>query len=70
MSENKRRPASRINGRYTGEPEGLENFVINIVKEYTSKYPDIDIIDLEVMFTREFGYQMARQLARESESVI
>lgn len=65
-----RKPMERVNGRYKDKLEGMDEFCEKVVKDLCAKYPEVDILDLENIFRRVFGYKLSLQLMRESAEVV
>ncbi len=62
---NNRTPLKRENGRYVDCPKGIEEFAEEVVKNMSEKYPDIDLIDLEFIFSKQLSFQFSRKLLEE-----
>lgn len=65
-----RKPMERVNGRYKDKLEGMDEFCEKVAKDLCAEYPDIDILDLDNIFRRVFGYKLSLQLMKESAEVV
>lgn len=55
------------NGQFVSYPEGIDEFVENVVHELCEKYQTVDLFDLEFCFHRKFAFAMSTELLRENE---
>ena len=62
--EYNRKPIKRERGQYTEIPEGLYEFAEKVANELCEKFPDIDILDLETVFTDKFRLTLRMNLLR------
>lgn len=61
-----RQPIPRINGQYESYPKGIEQFVEKTADKLCEKYPNVDIIDLEFIFSRIFAHKMTMNMLRDN----
>ena len=65
-----RKPMERVNGKYKDHLKGIDEFCEKVAEDLCAKYPDIDILDLENIFRRVFGYKLSLLLMKESAEVV
>ena len=65
-----RKPMERVNGKYKDHLEGFDEFCEKVAEDLCAAYPDIDILDLENIFHRNFTYKLSMQLMKENAKVI
>ena len=65
-----RKPMERINGRYKDDLKGIDEFCEKVAVDLCEEYPDVDILDLENIFRRVFGFKLSLQLMKESAKVV
>ena len=62
-----RKPFERTNnGKYVHELEGIEEYAFKVAEELCEMYPDVDIIDIEYIFAKKFGFAMTMANLREN----
>lgn len=54
-------------GQFKDLPEGLEEFAKDTAHSLCTKYPDIDLADLEFLFNRQFAFAMSMELLKEAQ---
>lgn len=65
-----RKPFERtIAGQYKTKLKGIDKIAENVAKELCEKYPDVDIIDIEFMFEREFRFAMSMETVKYGSMV-
>lgn len=51
-------------------PDGIEEFAEQIANELLNKYPTVDAMDLQMVFTKQFNFQYARAFAIETAETL
>lgn len=67
-----RKPLPRKNGKYSTHDvkdklNGIDEYAQNVAHELITMYPDVDIIDIEYIFTGKLGFRMAYENMKASE---
>ena len=65
-----RKPIERTNrGQYVEYPDRIEEFARNVAEELCKKYPDVDILDLEFIFEKQFSFGMSLEMLKYGAKV-
>ena len=62
-----RKPLSRNKGKYAHELEGMDEYAEKVAKELCAMYPNVDILDIDYIFAKSFGFAMSMAHLRENE---
>ena len=61
-----RKPLERNNGKFKHDLDGLEQYTEIIVDELAAMFPDVDLIDIEYLFTRKLAHKFTMKLLKEN----
>ena len=65
-----RKPMERTaRGQFRNGLKGLDEYADKVAKELCEKYPDVDIIDIEILFMKRFEFSMAREMIKYGSSI-
>ena len=62
-----RKPFERTNnGKYVHELEGINEYADKVARELCSMYPNVDVIDIDYIFMKNFSFAMTMVNLREN----